>query len=303
MKSIRTLFSPSLRGSFFILISALMFGSYGVFSKYLDTYPIFFQTYVRCSFITIILALYGILTKKFKRIEKEDYVWIGLILFFTSFSIAPIVYAFQHLTLGTASFLFYSAYTMFTFILGRIFFKEKITRTKIISLIFSFVGMILIFSFDLSIMLFLPAFMAIVNGLASSAELVFSKKVMDKYTNIQLSTMIFAVISITHFVISIGVGEQQSVQLLVNSSLILGMFIIAGIIGMVTVLEGFKLLDASISAIIGLTEIIFSVVLGVLLFQEEIALFTFIGGMCILFAAALPNMVQIYTKYKGMKLQ
>lgn len=113
------------RGSIFILISALMFGAYGLLSRGIEQYDVFFQTYVRCLLISIVLVAFGIARQSFKRIEKEDYRWFAVVIGFTIFSIAPIVYAYKYLTLGTASFLFYGALTVFTYILGLHFSKRS----------------------------------------------------------------------------------------------------------------------------------------------------------------------------------
>lgn len=276
-------------GSLFIVASALAFGSYGVFSRYLESYDIFFQTYVRCFLVAAVLAIVGIAKNQFKPIARKDWGWLATVLLFTSFSIAPITYAYRYLTLGVAAFLYYSSVTVFSYLFGFLFFKEKWTRTKILSLGLSILGMLLIFSLQTSAVLIVPALLVLFNGLASSGEVTFSKKISNSYSSTQITFLIFAVIGISHLLLSLVVGETQDSRLFTQSLPIMLLFVVAALVGMITVVEGFKRVEPSIGAILGLTEIVFSVVIGILLFAEKMTFPVLLGGACILIAAILPN--------------
>ncbi len=288
-----------LKGSFLILISALMFGAYGLLSRGIEQYDVFFQTYVRCLFIAIALLIFGIIRKEFKRIEKEDIKWFVVVCVFTVFSIAPIVYAFKFLTLGTASFLFYGSLTIFTYILGFLFFKEKLTKIKVFVLIFSTIGLLLIFSGNFGATLLLPALMALLNGVASSGEVTFSKKISNKYSSTQISFVVFIVIAISHFALSILLNETQDLTLITDHALNILAFAVASIIGMVTVIEGYKYVEPSVGAIVGLTEIVFSLMFGIIFFSESASLLTLVGGLLIIAAAALPSWIEIKAKRRA----
>lgn len=276
-------------GSLFIIASAVAFGSYGVFSRYLGSYDIFYQTYVRCFLVAAMLAIVGVVKHQFKPIARKDWGWFATVLLFTSFSIAPITYAYRFLTLGVASFLYYSSVTVFSYLSGFLFFKEKWTRIKMVSLGLSVVGMLLIFSFQTSAVLLVPALLVLFNGLASSGEVTFSKKISNSYSSTQITFLIFAVIGISHLLLSLVVGETQDTRLFTQSFPIMLLFVVAALFGMITVVEGFKRVEPSIGAILGLTEIVFSVVIGIVLFAEKMTLPVLLGGACILIAAILPN--------------
>jgi len=233
-------------GSLLILLSALMFGSYGVFSKYLVNNDIFFQTYVKCFFIVFLLIIIGFYKKSFIKIDREDYKWFAVVLISTCFTIVPIMYAFRYLELGTTSFLFYAAYTIFTYIFGLLFFKEKLNSVKIICLILSITGLLLIFTLKLSGALILPILLAIFNGITSSSETTFSKKISSKYSSLQIVTLVYFAIAITHIVISLVIGERQNFELITASWLPFFLYTAASIIGFAAVVEGYKFVDPSI---------------------------------------------------------
>ncbi len=285
--------SNTIKGTSLILISALMYGLYGLFAKYLEHYDILFQTYVRCLFVGGILAVYGLYTHKLKRIQRADWYWFCVIFAFTSFSIAPIMYSFRFLTLGTSSFIFYASLTIFSYVFGFLFFKEKMSIVKIASLFFAIIGMFLVFSLNITYQLLFPALMAVLNGLASSGEVVFSKKISEKYSSVQITMLVFFIIAASHFLLSLYLGERQDLALVTTSLPTLLMFVFAAIIGMVAVVEGYKYVEPSIGSLIGLMEIVFSAVIGIIVFHESMTFTSALGGVCIIFAAGIPSLSKI----------
>ncbi len=281
------------KGSLFIVLASLMYGSYGVFSKYLADYGIFYQVGIRALLIALFLLLIGYLQKSFKKIERKDIKWFLIINFFTIFSIAPITFAFGHLSLGTSSFLFYSAYLIFNYLLGIIFFQEKITVVKIISFVASVLGLLTIFTVQFSLELLPAMLMAILTGIGVSGEIVFTKKVSDRYSNIQINGIIYLVIAISHIVMSVVTQEDQSLSIITQTAPILIGFSIISLISSWALVEGYKYLEPSIASIIGLTEIIFSVLFGIIVFSEMLTGSMILGGALILFAATLPNIVEL----------
>ncbi len=284
----------NLKGSLFITIAALMYGFYGVFFRLLEGYDVFYSTYVRSFVIVAILLIMGLYQKSFKKIDKEDFKGYAIVLLFTVFTVAPVTYAYRYLELGTASFLFYASLTISSYIFGGLFFAEKFDSIKIISLVLSLVGMIFVFAVKIPQGLLFPVLMCILNGLASSGEIVFSKYISAKYSGIQITLLVFLAIAVTHLVISLLLGENQNLNLLTVDLFLLLLFSICAIIGMVAVIAGFKLLEPSIGAIIGLSEIVFTFILGVLFFNDKIGAQILIGGLIIVIAAALPNIYDLY---------
>ena len=64
------------------------------------------------------------------------------------------------------------------------------------------------------------------------------------------------------------------------------------------IIEGLKYVEAGVGGLIGLLEIVFSVIFGIVLFNEEITANVFIGAVLILTAAALPHIQDIYSRRK-----
>src|SRR5215217_385326 len=92
-----------------VLASALCFASYGVWSKFLGTeFGIYTQAWVKSVLILVFLIPLGLATKSYKKIEKRDWRLFAPTILFTLFTVVPIYYAFNHLSLGAATLIFYS---------------------------------------------------------------------------------------------------------------------------------------------------------------------------------------------------
>jgi drug/metabolite transporter (DMT)-like permease len=143
--------------------------------------------------------------------------------------------------------------------------------------------------------------MTVFNGFTSSCEVVFSKNVSTKYSSLQVTLMVFLAIGVTHSAVSFLLGEHQDITLLTTAGGSLLLFCLAAIAGVIALYAGYRDLDPSIGALVGLTEIIFSVVFGMIFFQEVLNGNTIFGGLLILTAAALPNMYELWQARKGKK--
>src|SRR4051812_44473943 len=96
------------KGSWLILISAVMFGSYGVWSRLIgDSFGPFFQGYTRALIIAVVLLPILLWKKQIVPIARRDWGWLALFLLFTSLTQAPVFYAFNHMDIGSATLLFF----------------------------------------------------------------------------------------------------------------------------------------------------------------------------------------------------
>jgi drug/metabolite transporter (DMT)-like permease len=64
------------------------------------------------------------------------------------------------------------------------------------------------------------------------------------------------------------------------------------------IIEGLKYLEASIGGLLGLLEIVFSILFGILIFHEGLTLRSTMGAMIVFAAAALPHLVDLRSSKK-----
>ncbi|MEK6840286.1 MAG: DMT family transporter [Nanoarchaeota archaeon] len=287
------------KGILFVLISTLMFGSYGVWSKLIgDSFGIFYQSWSRALIIALLLFPFLLWKKLIVPISKKDLTWFIVFLFFTSLTQAPIFYAFNHMDIGSATLLFFVSMLLTMYIVGILFLEEKLTKIKILCFVLAGIGLYIIFSFSLVLFSLLAAGLAIINGVASGGEVSSSKRLSRHYSTLYLSWWSWVIIILTNAPLSFFLGEVQHLPSFDIVWLYQWGYVFVSIFGFWLILEGVKYLEASIAGLLGLLEVVFSITLGILLFNEELTVKIIIGASFIICAAALPHIIDLWSTYK-----
>jgi drug/metabolite transporter (DMT)-like permease len=277
-----------------ILLSAVLFGTYGVWSRLMGpTFPPFYQAWVRSIIIMLIMLPFMLATKSFRKIKYEDWPQVGIFIAFCVFTQVPLYYAFNHAPIGTVQLVFYSTFVVTAYIVGRYYLGEIITKLKLFSMALAIAGLAIVFGESAIIFAPLGLALAGLNGIASGGEVSTTKKVSDKYSPALLVFWGWVFTLMTHLPLSLLLGEKQSLPHFDHAWLWLLIYSIVNTAAFWLVIVGYRFVDASIGALVGLTEIIFSVLFGILLFHEPLAWTVGIGGALILVAAMLPDLVNI----------
>ncbi len=288
-------YSRKTRGLFFIFISAIMFGSYGIWSRLIGVGEgIFYPSWTRGLLIALALLPILLYKKQIVPIKRSDWKWMSVYLLATSLTQAPLFYAFNHMNIGTATLLFFVTMLLTMYAVGVFFLGEKLTKIKTISFALAFLGLYITFSFSILVFSIFAALMAILNGMASGTEVASSKKLTHNYSSLYVVWLSWILIAISNFIISIAIGERQFSPALNMFSLYQVGYAVAGILGFWLVIEGVKHVEASIGGLLGLLEVVFGILFGMLFFHEILTAKIFIGAVCIIFAAALPHVFELY---------
>lgn len=287
------------KGIILIFLSSIMLGSYGVWSKLIgNSFGVFYQGWSRALIILIVLLPILLWNKQIVPIKKRDLGWLALFLVFTSLTQAPLFYAFNHMNMGSATLLFFVSMLLTMYIVGILFLGEKTTRTKFISFILAILGMYLIFSFSLIAFSLLAAILAIVNGIASGGEVSFSKKLTGNYSPLYITWLSWVIIVLTNAPISILVGEFQRLPSFEIVWLYQLGYALVSIFAFWLIIKGLKYTEAGIGGLIGILEIVFSILFGIILFHEQLTSKVLSGAVLIITAAALPHLKEIINKKK-----
>ncbi len=284
----------NIKGLLFVFLSAVMFGSYGTWSRLIGSeLGVFYPGWTRALLISIVLLPILVYKKQIIPIQRKDWKWMGIFLVFTSLTQAPLFYAFNHMDVGTATLLFFVTMLLTMYVIGFVFLKEKMTKVKFISFIFAAIGLYITFSFSVIAFSIFAALMAILNGIASGGEVAFSKKVTSSYSSLYIVWLSWVLIAASNLLFSLIAGEYQYLPVFNIYWFYQCCYAVVGILGFWLVVEGMKHIEASIGGLVGLLEIIFSLFFGMLVFHENLSIKVLIGGICILIAAALPYLVEL----------
>src|SRR3989344_217499 len=281
-------------GVILILLSSVMFGSYGVWSKLIgSSFGVFYQGWVRALLISLALFPILLFTKKIVSFERNDRKWLAIFLIFTSFTTAPIYYAFTHMDLSAAYLLFFVGVILTMYIVGFTLFREKITKIKLIALITACLGLYAVFSFSADTFTPLAACMAFLNGIASGCEIAFSKKLSGSYSPLYLSWLSWIAILVTNGIMSLAAGEIQHVPSFDIAWFYLVAYATTGIIGFWFVVNGVQYLESSIGSLLTPLEVVFGILFGIVIFNESLTFRVVLGGLLIIVAAILPHLHKI----------
>lgn len=279
------------RGVTLILGSAFFYATYGIWSRLMgSSFGEFSQAWSRGLILLIFVLLLNWKFKIFKPLQKQDFPWLIAIGLAGGLNQAPYYFGFQHLSIGTATLLFYAALVVGGYILGKVFFQEKMTFIKIVGLILAILGMTFIYQFQLTPNQFLAATLTIIAGLLGSATVILPRKLIGGYPEFQIMISYFTVQIFFNGIFSFIL--HNSLPPFSNTTSWLGQigYATAMILANWAAIEGYRHFEASLGSLIGLAEIIFGVAFGIILFHESLTLSIIIGSIIIISAAALPHL-------------
>lgn len=258
-----------------------------------DAFGPFYQAWVRSILIMLIMLPFMLATKSFKKVEREDWPAFAVFIIFCVFTQAPLYYAFNNAPIGTVQLIFYSMFVITAYLVGRFYLGETITKIKLMSMLLAFLGLVLVFGNAAITFAPLGLSLAALNGIASGGEVSSTKKIENKYSPALIVFWGWVFTLLTHLPISLLLGEKQVAIQFNKAWLWLGLYSVVNAAAFWLMVVGFRHVEASIGSLIGLMEIIFAVIFGAIIFDEVLGLSVYAGGLLIIAAAMLPDLVTI----------
>jgi len=277
-----------------ILLSAVLFGTYGVWSRLMGpTFGPFYQAWVRSLIIMALMLPFLLATRSFRKIERADWPAAGVFIAFCVCTQVPLYYAFNHAPIGTVQLIFYSVFVITAYLVGKLYLGETITRVKLLAMVLAFAGLAVVFGVSALSFAPLGLLLAAGNGMASGGEVSSTKKISDKYSPALLAFWGWAFTFLLHLPISLLLHERQVVPRPDHAWLWLVVYSVVNAAAFWLVIEGYRYVDASIGSLIGLSEIIFAIIFGAIIFHQRVTWNIGVGGVMILAAATLPDVLNL----------
>ncbi|ANF22301.1 EamA family transporter [Thermococcus piezophilus] len=133
------------KGYLFVFLAASMWGTLGIFAKYLDSFGLspFTMVFYRVLFALMLLAVYLYFRCGFS-IERSRLKFYALYGFFSIFLFYTLY--FYTVTISSVSFAVLLLYTapVYSIVLGRVIFKEALSREKVAALAMVMSGVLLV---------------------------------------------------------------------------------------------------------------------------------------------------------------
>lgn len=285
-------------GASLVVLSSLFYATYGVWTKLIgDYFGAFTQGTLRSGLTAVFLVVAAILFKQLKQIHwRRDAKWFAASFFSSIFIPATMYYSVLNAGIGVSIGIAYIGIVLGMFFFGWLLAKERFTKDKWLSTLLGMVGLGLVFLPGIESAAWLAMIAALGGGVAVALNIVVSKKL--PYSALQTASIAWILGTLANLPFIFLFGESAPVGGWHVEWLFIVLFALTSVIASWAVIQGVKLIEAGAAGVLGLLEIIFGVILGVVFFSERPGVVTLFGLAAILAAAAIPY-VKDYNAKRG----
>jgi drug/metabolite transporter (DMT)-like permease len=285
-------------GASLVVLSSLFYASYGIWPTLMGN---FFDGYTASAFrsvlVLLILLPIALIHRSLQPLRlKQNWRYMVGMLVASLFTWGPMYYAYLHAGIGISTTINYASIVISQFFFGWLLAGELFTKDKVISATLGFVGLALVFSPSIHGLGWLALLAASISGVTVGANTVFAKKI--HYNATQSTIVLWSASVVANFLMTFilrrpfpsFVWHVQWVYLLI--------FAVASVVASWSLVRGVKLIDAGAAGVLGLLEIVFGVLFGVICFHETLGPIVLLGVVVIIAAAIIPY-IRDYNAQKG----
>lgn len=287
-------FFLSMKNVLFIIFAGVFWGLISIFLDNLQ--KIGFTTFqcvaIRISCASILLLIIILIKdKKLLEIKLKDLpIFFGMGLGCLGSSV---FYLWDIEMVGSSAVpaLLLDTSPIFVLIMSVIFLKEKITYIKVISLILTIAGVLLVTGIfnTKSAVNFIAVLIGLSAGISYAIYSIVNKRGIEKYNSLTLTFYAFLIASIIYVPFS---GIFGNLGLLVDVKSVgfsLGLGVVSTVLPFVLYSLGLKKLPASKVSIFANIELVVAAIVGVLYFNDEFSLLKILGFVLVLTSIILLN--------------
>ena len=285
--------SDTLKGYLFALVSALTYGMIPLFMiplKKLDFFSVDTALFYRFLIAAILILGYLVFYQKESvKINLKEGIIFSILGLFYALSAEFLFIAYDFLSPGIASTIFFIYPIMVALILG-IFFKEKITLATTISLIVVVVGVGILSIKDNFEINYIGLFVSLLGALMYALYMIIVNKTKIKASGVKVSfySMVFA--SLFFLVKTLILGNSVVIPSLEIGTHLALFSLITTALSVVTLVYAIKFIGSTPTAIMGAVEPVVAVMISVGLFDETLT-FSLIAGVIIIISGVLIDVV------------
>ena len=248
----------------------------------------------------IAVFIYGIWLKFFKKVSlhltKEEFVPIFVLALFFSLSSLTLFAAFKYIEAGIACTILF-IYPVFVAIIMALFFKEKITKTTVVSILFTSIGIGLLYHGKTGTTLNLNGVASVLLSALLYALYIVGAKNIKAVQHVNRAKMSFYVMlfGLLVYILNLKLGtELQILNKPVLWLYTIALAIFPTIISLETLTVSIKLVGSTTTAILGALEPLTAIFFGVVFFHEQLTL-RIIAGI----SFVLTGVILIITRKKN----
>lgn len=285
-------------GASLVILSSFFYASYGIWTTLMGN---FFDGYtasaLRSVLVVFILVIAAAFSREFEPLKlRANWKYILGMVISSLFTWGPLYFAILEAGIGISLAVTYASIIIGMFFFGWLFASERFTKDKAVSAGLGIIGLLLIFSPTVSGVGLLALFAAFISGLSSAANAVFAKKI---HYNPTQSTLVLWLASVfANFLMAFVLSKSFPTFQWQVQWFYLVLFAIASVVASWSLTKGLKIIEAGIAGVLGLLEIVFAVVFGIVFFRERPTAIALLGMLVVIISAAIPYIQEFKSQNK-----
>ncbi len=281
--------SLQTKGVILAIISAICYGMnpLGALFLYEEGLNVNSVIFYRFIFASILLAIFMIIKKDSFYLKFKEIILLALLGLLFGISAISLFNSFLYMDAGLASTVLF-IYPIFVAIIMALFFKEKNSIITILSIIFAFLGVVLLYESDGANVSNFGIFLVIVSSLCYAIYIVIINQYLKlSALKVTFYSMLFCTITI---LIHSFFDSSLNIMPLVNFNMwfyTIFLALVPTIISLLFLIKAIQLIGSTSASILGALEPLTAVLIGVYVFNEKITFWLVIGIVFILFGVIL----------------
>lgn len=295
--------SLQTKGVILAIISAICYGMnpLGALFLYEEGLNVNSVIFYRFIFASILLAIFMIIKKDSFYLKFKEIILLALLGLLFGISAISLFNSFLYMDAGLASTVLF-IYPIFVAIIMALFFKEKNSIITILSIIFAFLGVVLLYESDGANVSNFGIFLVIVSSLCYAIYIVIINQYLKMSAlKVTFYSMLFCTITI---LIHSFFDSSLNIMPLVNFNMwfyTIFLALVPTIISLLFLIKAIQLIGSTSASILGALEPLTAVLIGVYVFNEKITFWLVIGIVFILFGVILIVLKDYIDKFFKIK--
>ena len=281
--------SLQTKGVILAIISAICYGMnpLGALFLYEEGLNVNSVIFYRFIFASILLAIFMLIKKDSFYLKFKEIILLALLGLLFGISAISLFNSFLYMDAGLASTVLF-IYPIFVAIIMALFFKEKNSIITILSIVFAFIGVVLLYESDGANVSNFGIFLVIVSSLCYAIYIVIINQYLKiSALKVTFYSMLFCTITI---LIHSFFDSSLNIMPLVNFNMwfyTIFLALVPTIISLLFLIKAIQLIGSTSASILGALEPLTAVLIGVYVFNEKITFWLVIGIVFILFGVLL----------------
>ena len=281
--------SLQTKGVVLAIISAICYGMnpLGALFLYEEGLNVNSVIFYRFIFASILLAIFMLIKKDSFYLKFKEIILLALLGLLFGISAISLFNSFLYMDAGLASTVLF-IYPIFVAIIMALFFKEKNSIITILSIVFAFLGVVLLYESDGANVSNFGIFLVIVSSLCYAVYIVIINQYLKiSALKVTFYSMLFCTITI---LIHSFFDSSLNIMPLVNFNMwfyTIFLALVPTIISLLFLIKAIQIVGSTSASILGALEPLTAVLIGVYVFNEKITFWLVIGIVFILFGVLL----------------